>query len=132
MKPPKNLQNRARRLVAYAIKTGKLTRQPCEVCGKGGVTQAHHDDYDYPFQIRWLCRRHHMEHHYAERGIVPQWKTPTVPLPPGVAGPRYGKYSATARDGRGKPVHLGWFDDLEMAVYALERFAERNKRPVMY
>lgn len=44
----------------YAIKTGKLIKQPCEVCGEINV-HAHHDDYSKPFEVRWLCRKHHRE-----------------------------------------------------------------------
>ena len=46
----------------YAIKTGKLIRQPCEVCGAKKV-DAHHDDYAKPLEVRWLCRSHHRQWH---------------------------------------------------------------------
>lgn len=52
----------AREQVAYAIKTGKLTSQSCEVCGYE-VTHAHHDDYSKPLDVRWLCDNHHKEWH---------------------------------------------------------------------
>lgn len=45
-----------------AVRDGKLTRQPCEVCG-AEPTEAHHDDYDKPLEVRWLCRKHHREYH---------------------------------------------------------------------
>jgi hypothetical protein len=45
-----------------AMAAGILTKQPCEVCGKLRV-DAHHDDYNRPFDVRWLCRLHHNEHH---------------------------------------------------------------------
>lgn len=45
-----------------AIKSGKLVRQPCEKCGEP-KTDAHHDDYSKPLEVRWLCRAHHAEHH---------------------------------------------------------------------
>lgn len=48
--------------VAYEIKCGNLTRRPCEVCKKE-PTHAHHDDYDKPLDIRWLCSAHHSEWH---------------------------------------------------------------------
>lgn len=51
-------QARAHVAVAVAIRSGKLRREPCEVCG-AGVTDAHHDDYDLPLEVRWLCRLHH-------------------------------------------------------------------------
>lgn len=53
-------QARAHTMVTKAIRDGRLTRQPCEVCGAGKV-DAHHDDYDKPLEVRWLCRLHH--HH---------------------------------------------------------------------
>jgi len=52
----------ARDKVRYAIKKGKLTRKPCEVCGKEKA-YAHHDDYSKPLDVRWLCAVHHSEVH---------------------------------------------------------------------
>lgn len=49
-----------------AIQSGKLVRQPCEVCGKTSYVDAHHDDYSRPLDVRWLCRSHHRQHHIAE------------------------------------------------------------------
>jgi hypothetical protein len=51
----------ARKAVWYAIKTGKIIRQPCEVCG--AKAQAHHDDYSRPLEVRWLCFVHHQIEH---------------------------------------------------------------------
>lgn len=45
-----------------AVRDGKLMRQPCEKCGSP-VTQAHHDDYSRPLDVRWLCTTHHAEWH---------------------------------------------------------------------
>ena len=44
---------------------GRLSVQPCEMCGRPG--QAHHDDYDKPLDVRWLCTVCHAEHHTKER-----------------------------------------------------------------
>lgn len=44
----------------------KLTRKPCEVCGAVNV-HGHHDDYSKPLEVRWLCPRHHSEHHKLAR-----------------------------------------------------------------
>jgi hypothetical protein len=57
---------RAHNLVAQAIKTGKLTPQPCEVCGITKRVYAHHDDYDRPLDVRWLCPLHHNQHHHSQ------------------------------------------------------------------
>lgn len=49
-------------MVGRALKSGRLTKQPCEVCGSDDV-QAHHDDYRMPLEVRWLCRSHHRMWH---------------------------------------------------------------------
>lgn len=49
-------------LVRKAMKEGKIERKPCEVCGSLN-SDAHHDDYTKPLDIRWLCRTHHARHH---------------------------------------------------------------------
>jgi ribosomal protein S27AE len=48
----------ARHAVRYAVRVGKLQRQPCERCGAARV-QAHHDDYTKKLDVRWLCSRCH-------------------------------------------------------------------------
>jgi hypothetical protein len=60
------LQEAARRAVHDAIRRGELTRQPCEVCA-AEPAEGHHDDYTKALEVRWLCRRHHVDHHAAER-----------------------------------------------------------------
>ena len=54
---------RAHYLVKSAIKSGKLVKRPCEVCGTTGEVFAHHDDYSRPCDVRWMCRLHHARHH---------------------------------------------------------------------
>lgn len=53
---------KVRTLTNFCIRNGLLTRNPCEVCGELKV-DAHHDDYMRPLDVRWLCRKHHNEHH---------------------------------------------------------------------
>jgi len=48
--------------VQRALGQGKLSKQPCEVCGEPKV-DAHHDDYSKPLKVRWLCRTHHTRLH---------------------------------------------------------------------
>lgn len=52
----------ARKRVSRAVRLGRLVRQPCEVCGLSQA-EGHHDDYDKPLQVRWLCAEHHRQHH---------------------------------------------------------------------
>jgi len=52
----------ARELVADAVRSGRLKREPCERCGEAKV-EGHHDDYSHPLSVRWLCRTHHREVH---------------------------------------------------------------------
>lgn len=44
-----------------AIFTGKIKKQPCIICGE--KAQAHHRDYNKPFDIVWLCPIHHKKIH---------------------------------------------------------------------
>lgn len=48
--------------VRRAVQSGALTRRPCEKCGDF-PTQAHHDDYDKPLDVRWLCPSCHSREH---------------------------------------------------------------------
>lgn len=56
-------KNRAKDQVYRAIKSGKIERNPCEVCGSWDHIHAHHDDYDKPLEVRFLCSKHHRELH---------------------------------------------------------------------
>ena len=56
-------QRRAGAAVHKAISSGRLVRQPCEVCGKTKKVHAHHDNYTKPLDVRWLCPSHHHEAH---------------------------------------------------------------------
>lgn len=49
-------------IVNYAIKSKKLFKEPCSICGNL-KSEAHHDDYDKPLNIRWLCSEHHKQWH---------------------------------------------------------------------
>jgi hypothetical protein len=45
--------------VHNAIKYGRLKPEPCR-CGTQ-KTEAHHEDYTKPLDVRWLCKKHHVE-----------------------------------------------------------------------
>lgn len=63
----------ARWKVRVALKSGALVKMPCESCGKTQV-QAHHDDYNKPIDVRWLCVRCHSEWHTLNTPIYPKEK----------------------------------------------------------
>jgi ribosomal protein S27AE len=48
--------------VARAIKSGELVRQPCVRCGET-KSLAHHEDYDKPLDVMWLCQPCHKQRH---------------------------------------------------------------------
>lgn len=52
----------ARSYANVYLRRGKLDRKPCEVCGDTKV-QMHHEDYDKPLQVRWLCKNCHLTEH---------------------------------------------------------------------
>ena len=49
--------------VKWGIKTGRIKRMPCEICGADKNVHAHHDDYAKPLVFRWMCAKHHFEYH---------------------------------------------------------------------
>lgn len=50
-------------------KLKQFIKQPCEICGKIDGVEKHHEDYNDPFSIRWLCKRHHLDLHRIIRAI---------------------------------------------------------------
>ena len=64
--PERKIMSRAHAAVRWAIKVGKLKRLPCEICASE-PSEAHHDDYSKPLDVRWLCRSHHAELHWKQR-----------------------------------------------------------------
>ena len=57
----KIIRYRARIILNHAVRDGKLTRKPCEICNK--KAEGHHDDYSKPLKVRWFCFKHHRKHH---------------------------------------------------------------------
>ena len=55
---PEEQRKLAWKLVTEAIKSGELVRQPCRICGEP-YSIAHHENYEQPLVIDWLCGRHH-------------------------------------------------------------------------
>jgi len=49
-------------ITGNAIRDNRLIRKLCEVCGESKA-EAHHEDYEKPLEVNWLCKKHHMERH---------------------------------------------------------------------
>jgi len=54
--------NLAHKTVAKTLKRRELVRQPPQVCGARSAL-AHHEHYNEPLAVTWLCRSHHGKHH---------------------------------------------------------------------
>lgn len=73
----KNDTDRAHNLIDKAVARGRIVRpDACETCGASGrfkdgrsAIQAHHDDYNKPMQVRWLCQPCHHEWHKANVAV---------------------------------------------------------------
>ena len=71
--------DQAHNLVETAIQQGVIVPAACEVCGESGTmrdgrrnVQAHHDDYNKPLSVKWLCQKHHHEWHKSHKAIERQ------------------------------------------------------------
>ncbi len=55
-------RQRAHSAVRFAIVNGHIVRQPCIRCGEQ-KSVAHHEDYDKPLDVVWLCQPCHAKRH---------------------------------------------------------------------
>ena len=62
-------KERARWMVKNAIRSGHLTKLPCQFCGET-KSEAHHDDYAKPLDVIWVCRRCHIENFHSRKSRV--------------------------------------------------------------
>lgn len=53
---------KAHNILMQAIKTGEVKRGKCEFCGNR-KTHGHHEDYNKPLDVVWLCSEHHGKVH---------------------------------------------------------------------
>lgn len=67
----------AQNVLEYAIKKGNIIRQKvCSVCGDSGnmkdgrtKVQGHHDNYNKPLEVRWLCQKCHHDWHSCNKAV---------------------------------------------------------------
>ena len=62
-------KERCRSAFSGAIEIGRIFRQPCSICGKENA-EGHHEDYYKPYDVVWLCRKHHIDLHRTKRNNV--------------------------------------------------------------
>ena len=63
-------KQKARILVARAVKFGRIKKSNiCSICKKKRELHGHHDDYNKPLSVKWVCRICHIEIHKYEKKI---------------------------------------------------------------
>ncbi|KKL87413.1 hypothetical protein LCGC14_1934930 [marine sediment metagenome] len=61
-------KSKAHSAVQHALRTGRLTKEPC-FCGETEV-EGHHEDYNKPLDVIWLCRKCHLYKHKKKDWII--------------------------------------------------------------
>lgn len=56
--PEFRAKSAARAAFRRAVASGRVEKQPCEVCGNI-KSEGHHPDYSQRLKVIWLCKRHH-------------------------------------------------------------------------
>ena len=51
--------------VSYEIKNGRMERGECEFCDTNNKTHGHHEEYNKPLDVIWLCPACHKKWHRA-------------------------------------------------------------------
>lgn len=54
--------DRCHNAVTRAVRSGRLERKPCERCSSER-SLAHHESYDRPLSVTWLCQPCHKQRH---------------------------------------------------------------------
>ncbi len=69
-------KSRANGLINMRVRRGQIEKPvACELCGKVAKLDGHHDDYDKPGTVLWLCRSCHMKRHHTNASKTLQVQT---------------------------------------------------------
>ena len=87
--PVVEVRQKARRKTKSLLRAGTLVKGLCVVCGTLDVV-AHHEDYDRPGDVIWLCDTHHKEYHAGKIGLFQTklWWNPIRLIPKSLKGER--------------------------------------------
>lgn len=67
---PDPKKDTARIAVMHALRAGEIAKPSyCEMCFEECWPQAHHNDYNRPLKINWLCSSCHTDIHQYHGGI---------------------------------------------------------------
>ena len=62
-------QKQAVGIANKAYRKGIILKEPCIICGNPKA-QGHHENYDKPLDVIWLCTRHHNDRHIHLRDCI--------------------------------------------------------------
>lgn len=64
-------KEKARGMINKRILSGKIDKpDTCESCGSNGYVEGHHEDYDKPLEVIWLCKQCHEDIHHSNEGRI--------------------------------------------------------------
>lgn len=64
-------KRKRRHITKAAVRNGLIVKPDgCQVCGTKDKIEIHHDDYDKPMSVRWLCRECHCRHHFLVERMI--------------------------------------------------------------
>ncbi|OTZ47830.1 hypothetical protein [Bacillus thuringiensis] len=63
------MKEKARAAVNHAVRDGKLIKPDCcDLCKTEGPVEGHHEDYEKPLEVIWVCKQCHEDIHHLNEG----------------------------------------------------------------